>query len=265
MRATHHVILAAGLVLVGLAPALASAADGVLLVQTIASGTTKTTSQVQLEPNRIRTVVADGSGREQVVTFDGTRDVLFIVNMTSKSYTELTRADAAKMGGMMADAMAMMQEQLARMPPAQRKAMEEKMGPMMGSMAGSPAAGPQYKRVGSGQVGKWACERYDAFVNGAKTSEICTVQPQALGFSVADFGVLAKMADFVRSMVPSMANQVMGLGTPDQGFSGLPVRTVTTIGGTTAIVELTEVRRQTFDDASFLVPSGFTRQPMMGQ
>lgn len=244
-------------------PAAAQAADGVVLVQTITSGGETTTSQVQLEPNRIRTEVGGSSGSRQVIIFDGTREVLTIVDTANRSYTEMTRADAERMGGMMQGAMAMMQEQMAKMPPEQRKAMEEKMGAMMGAMGGgAPVARPEYKRVGSDQVGQWACERYDAFTNGEKTAELCTVDPQVLGFSMSDFSVLGKMTEFVRSMVPQLANQFVGLGTPEQGFDGLPVRTVTTAGGTTTTVVLTEARRETFADDLFEVPAGFDRRAM---
>jgi hypothetical protein len=175
------------------------------------------------------------------------------------------------MGGMMQGAMAMMQQQMANMSPAQRQMMEQKMAGMMGGgMAGAMAvARPEYKRVGTGKVGDWACTRYDGYASGQKTSEICTVDPKILGFTPDDFAVLGQLSDFVRSIMPQLGDQIVGLGTDDMGFSGLPVSTATTDprSGRTITMRTTEARRATFDDGDFAVPAGFTKQamPMMGQ
>jgi hypothetical protein len=243
-----------------LRPFALQAADGVLLVQSIASGTAAaTSSQVQIEPNRIRTEVQIG-GRHQAIVFDAAREVLLIVDPARKSYIEMTRADAERMSGMMQGAMAMMQEQMAKMPPAQRAAMEQKMAGLMGGTAAGGAP-PEYRRSGTDTVAKRTCDRYDVFTSGRKTSEICTVAPEALGLAAADFGVLAKLSDFVRLLVPQMAHQLLAVGTPTQGFSGLPVRTTTTMpDGATTTVTLTDARRATFEDAIFQVPAGYQKQ-----
>jgi hypothetical protein len=241
------------------------AADGIVLMQRMTGAAGSVVSQIQLEPNRARTEVTDPSGRRQIVIFDGALDTLLIVDPANKRYTEVTRADAARLGGMVQGAMAMMQEQLARMPPEQRKAMEAKMGALMGPLATASTARPTFKRVGTGQAGTWTCERYDGYLDAKKISEICTVSPQALGATAADFAVLARMVDFVRVMVPQLADQLVGVGTPEAGFSGIPVRMMSSIGPTPSTVEVTEVRRETFADALFTVPAGFERVALPGQ
>jgi hypothetical protein len=244
------------------ASASLSAADGVLMVQKITSGTTVSSSQSQMEATRMRTEVTDPSGRTQVVVFDATRDVLLVIDAAKKSYTEMTRADAERLGGMMSGAMARMKEQLAGLPPEQRAMMEKQMGPMMAGLNGGAVVRPEYRRNGTGQVGKWTCDKYDGFTAGQKTSEICTVDPRVLGLNVADFAVTAKMVAFVASMLPQMANQLVGIGTPELGFTGVPVRTAGTVGGNQVTMELTEVRRDTFADALFQAPPGFQKTPL---
>ena len=243
-------------------PSDLQAADGVLLVQSITSGTAAaTSSQVQIEPNRIRTEVLI-DGLRQAIVFDAAREVLLIVDPARKSYIEMTRADAERMSGMMQGAMALMQEQLAKMPPAQRAMMEQKMAGVLGGAAAS--ARPEYKRSGTDTVANRLCDRYDVSVSGKKTSEICTVAPEALGLAAADFGVLAKLSDFVRLLVPQMADQLLGVGTPAQGFSGLPVRTTTTMpDGATMTVTLTDARRATFEDAIFQIPAGYQKRSLL--
>lgn len=268
MRA--RVLLLSAFVVSALCPSASWAADGVLLVQSVNDGakTTATSSQVHLEPNRIRTEIHDGDGRRQVVIFNGATEVLYIVDPANRTYIELTKADAARMGSMMQGAMAMMEQQLANLPPAQRAMMEQKMAGMMSGGA-TAVARPEYKRVGTGKVGDRTCDRYDGYAAGRKTSEICTVAPEALGLSLADFGVLGKLSDFVRTIMPQLGDQIVGVGTPEQGFSGLPIRTATTDprSGRTITMQMTEARRATFEDTIFQVPAGFTKQamPMMGQ
>lgn len=249
-------------------PAVAHAADGVLLVQSVTSGTSPAiTSQIQLEANRMRTEM-DVDGRRQIIVFDGAKGLLHIIDPARKSYIEMTKADAERMGGMMQSAMAMMKEQMAKMPPAQRAQMEQKMAGLMG---GAAAAGPPpvYQRNGTDTVAKRACDKYDVLTSGKKTGELCTVAPTALGLAASDFAVLSQLTEFMRAIVPQMADRFPVVGTAAQGFSGFPIRMTNTMpDGTSMTMQVTDARRTKFDDASYAVPAGFQKQamlPSMGQ
>lgn len=253
--------------LAGLTAVPAAAADGVLLVQRVDDGanTTAASSQVQMEPNRIRTEVHDPAGRRQVLIFNGATEVLYIVDPAAQTYIELNKADAAKMGSMMSGAMAAMQQQMATMSPAQRQMMEQKMGIPAGGMS---VARPEYKKVGTGKAIGHACDRYDGYSAGRKTSEICTVAPETLGFALADFGVLGKLSDFMRTIMPQLGDQIVGAGSPELGYAGIPVRTATTDprSGRTVTMQITEARRATFEDSIFQVPAGYKKTALpMGQ
>lgn len=72
-------------------------------------------------------------------------------------------------------------------------------------------------------------------------------------------------ATFFKSAIPQGNNQFFGIGRiEDQGFSGFPVRSVFTFAGRQTTTELIEVSRQTFADALFAVPAGYTKQPSIG-
>lgn len=247
----------------------AAAADGVLLVQTVDDGakTTAASSQVQMESTRIRTEIHDGDGRRQVVIFNGATEVLHVVDPAARTYMEVTRADAEKLGGMMSAAMAAFQQQMTNMSPEQRQMMEQKMAGMLGGAAS--VARPEYKKVGTGKALGHACDQYEGYTAGRKTSEICTVAPETLGFSLADFAVLGKLSDFVRRILPQLGDQIVGAGSPELGYAGIPVRTATTDprSGRTVTMQVTEARRATFDDAIFAVPADYkqTAMPTMGR
>src|SRR5262249_49519099 len=242
----------------------ASADDGVLIVQKVTSGAgAAMTHQIQITPHPMRMEFAGATPRgSQVIVFHGSRQVMMMIDDANKHYSEITKADLDALSGMMAQ----MQDMLKNMPPEQRAQMEAMMkGRGAGGRAGAPGgAAPsktQYTRVGTDTVGKWKCDKYEGTKDGQKTSELCTVDPKALGFSMADFGVTKDMAAFFEKLMPADAAQMFRLGTPEEaGFSGVPVRTVNYIGGQTVTQELTDIKRQAFADTLFQAPAGYQKQ-----
>ena len=64
------------------------------------------------------------NGAVQAMIFDGGKQVLYIVDPARKTYMEMTKADADRLGAQVQGAMAQMQAQLEKLPPAQRAQME---------------------------------------------------------------------------------------------------------------------------------------------
>lgn len=241
------------------------AADGVLISQKISSNSgTTSTHQVQIEPHRMRMEMAGGArGGTQVFVFDGTREVMLMIDDAHKTYSEITKADLDAVGAQMSSAMSQMQEAMKNMPPEQRAQVEAMMRGrgMAARGAVAAAAKPVYKPAGTDTVGKWRCDKYDGYTDGQKTSEICTVDPKVLGFSAADFAVTKDLAAFFQKLMPANVSQMFRVGTPEEtGFSGVPVRSVTTIGSQTITSEITDVHRQAFPDSTFQVPAGYQKQ-----
>lgn len=239
------------------------AADGVLIVEKTTTGTATRTNQMQIEKTRMRGANAGANGEQQTMVFDGTKQVLWMINDTKKTYTEMTKADADRLGSQMSDAMAQMNAQMANLPPAQRAQMEAMMkGRGMPGAAG--VAKTEYRKVGTDKVGKWTCERYDGYQNNQKTTELCTVDAKDLGFALTDFDVARQLAEFFAKLVPQGADAMFRVGTAEaQGFSGVPVRR-TTLGPNGSTTEITEVSRQNFPDSTFALPAGYTKEEFPG-
>jgi hypothetical protein len=94
------------------------------------------------------------------------------------------------------------------------------------------------------------------------------VDPKVLGFAATDFEVAKQMAEFFKKMVPSMAEQMarqaFTLSSPEeQGFSGVPVRTIITVAGRQTTTEIVEAGRQTFPDSAYQVPAGYQKIDFM--
>ena|SRR5215831_2154885 len=267
--------------LAGIACAMAApawAADGVLIVQKVTKGGDTKTNQVQIDQHRMRAEIAGPGGAAQSMIFDGGRQVMMIIDDDHKTYSEITQADVDAMSQQMSAMMAQMQAATKNLTPEQRAAMESAMKGAAGRM-GAPAAGTTaktiYRKTGTDTVGKWTCDKYEGVRDGQKVQDVCTIDPKALGFTIGDFAVSKEMVDFFQKMVPPgmggrglNAGELFHIGSPeDQGFSGLPVRTVTYLNGqATATYELSDVKRQSFSDATFQAPAGYqkTASPFAG-
>ena len=240
------------------------AADGVLIVERTTSGGTSEVSQMQIERNRMRAEITGATGGKQTVIFDGVKQTIDILDTNRKTYNELTKADVDRLGGQMQDAMAMVQAQLASLPPDQRAQIEAMMrGRGVSMNAGAPAAKTTYRKTGTDKVGTWTCDVYEGTQNGQKTSQVCTVDPAALGLTASDFDAAQQLATFFAKILPQSADRLFSIGrAEDQGFSGVPVRRTYYDNGRETTAEITEISRQTFPDSVFAVPAGFTKVDM---
>ena len=240
-------------------PHVAFGAQGVVVVEKSTTNGTPRTSQVQMTAQRMRADVVVGTGTQTVI-FDGTKQLMYIVNTDRKTYNEMTKADVDQLGAQLSGAMAQMQQMLASMTPEQRAQMEAMMkGRGMPALAGLQAK-TEYKKGGTQRVGKWTCDVYELSAAGQKTGELCTVSPQTLGFTMADFEVSRQMASFLRGLIPQGADGVFQLGGTEQGFSGVPVRRAVNVLGQEIVSEVESVNRQDLPDSLFVVPAGFTKE-----
>ena len=139
---------------------VAQAADGVLLVtKTTTTGSEPRTNQVQIESKRMRAESTGATGEKMIVLFDGTKQVMRLIDNEKKTYTEMTKEDVDAIGGQMSAMMAQMEQQLKSLPPEQRAQVEAMMkGRGMGAGA-AVAPKVQYKKVGTDTVGKWTCDK----------------------------------------------------------------------------------------------------------
>lgn len=256
MRSTPALVAA----LVGSLSTSPLAADGVFIAQrmTPPDGAAQTI-ETQIEGQRMRTEIVGPGSLRQVALFDGVRQVMLLIDPARKSYREMSKADLDRLGAQMSDMMAKMKEALQKMPPEQRMKMESMM---KGGVPGGPVR-TEFKKTGSSKQGKWTCDTYEGFVNGQKTMDLCTVPPESLGLKASDFAVTRQMAEFFKGIAPQSADAIVQFGRPEeQGYSGIPVRTASSVAGRSTTTEVIDVGRRTFDATIFAVPAGFTKQTM---
>ena len=239
------------------------AAEGFLMVEQTVTGPTTHTTRVQLEPGHMRSEMTGPAGEKQIIVFDAAKQVIRMISVDRKSYTEMTKADADRIGGQLTAAMAAMNEKLAKMPPEQQAKLKAMIARQGGAAPGAAAAAkPEYRRAGTDKVGRWTCDKYEGFRNDERVAEICTVEPKMLGLTTADLEVSKQVGAFFRAMLPQAEDQLIGLATVEaQGFAGIPVRRIRYSGGKVqATSDVVEARRETFDASSYEVPAGFQKQ-----
>jgi hypothetical protein len=241
------------------------AAEGFLMVEKTVTGTATRTTSVQLERDRMRAELTGPAGDTMIVVFDGPQQVLRTISVARKSYTEMTKADADRIGAQVTMSVDAMKEKMAKLPPEQRAKMEAmmtKLGVMGPTAFAASATRPEYRRAGSDKVGKWTCDKYDGFRNGEKVAEVCAADPKTLGLTAADFEISKQVSAFFQKLLPQGEDQIMGIGTLDtQGFEGIPLRRIRYKAGKAEMTsEVTEVTRQNFAASSYDVPAGFQKQ-----
>jgi hypothetical protein len=229
-------------------PAFGQSANGIVITQRVTSAGAPMTVRMHMDGTRTRTEMSGPNGVTNVTIFDGGKQVLYTIDPARKTYSETTKADVERMGAQLRGAMAQMQAQLEKLPPAQRAQMNAMM------------KGVEQTRTGSDQVGGWTCEKYDLTLAGQRIGETCNVSLTTLGFVPADFDVMRQMGTFYSSMGPQTAGQFPGLSSIDpRGGSDFPVRTLMVAPGGHVTTEVIEAVRQTFSDSLFAVPDGFTK------
>jgi len=239
----------------------AQAADGLLIVTKVTSGTgAPHVNQTQIDSTRMRAESTGPTGGKQVVMFDGTKQVMTLIDPDKKTFTEITKSDVDAMAAQVAPMLAQAQEMMKNLPPEQRAKYEEMMKGRGMTVPGAAAPKTQYRKTGTDKVGNWTCDKYEGYNGEQKTSELCTVDPKTLGFTASDLAVAGQMAAFFKSFLPQMADAGFKVGTvADQGFSGVPVRQTFNIAGRQTVMEITDVSRHAFPDAVFQVPAGYQK------
>ena len=182
----------------------------VLTATQASAGVVATTTQTELDSKQVKTsMVYVDTDRLKIATpdsiliFRGDRNLVWVVDAQSRSYTELTgeavQRMAGQVSGAMAAAQARMQEELAKMPP-ERRAQLEAMLASRGGLAGlagtgQPARTPQVSYVkagGSKTVGSWRCDLYNRNLDGRKDQDVCIAPISAASLSPADFQVFER-------------------------------------------------------------------------
>jgi hypothetical protein len=201
----------------------------------------------------------------RVVIVDGKSKRLLFLDLENKAYTEMTEADMARLRTQMAEQRKQMQTQIDKLPPDQRKQMEEMMQGHGGAepLAQAPSE-LTFERLGQHRnVNGWACEMYRVLEGGKPQEEDC-IAPWGKGLVArSDFAVVDQIeSSFSHSLGVKDEHRAMGELSK---FPGFPVaRTRIFPDGTKQPAEqLRSVSHERIPADKFSVPAGFKKREQL--
>jgi hypothetical protein len=239
-------------------------------------GDTTYSGKLFVEGDRVRMqgTQSDKEGDlEGTVIFRPQPEALLILNDDEKTYFEVTRDDAKRIGSAIDTARTQMQAQLEKMTPEQRAMVEQAMGSLGGAgvkPAAKKAAEPP-KAVANGAtdtVNGFACRGFDVVRSGKKIAEVCVAAWSDLGLAAADVDGLRKLVAFQQQMVAEVGWDGMETAPGAEAFEvmdqikGFPVRVRSLSGKRPMVMRVVKVERQSIDPTMFQVPSGYSKGVM---
>lgn len=143
----------------------------------------------------------DASRADYVIFRD---DVLYIVETGERSYTTMDRRSVEAMAGQMGSAMKEMREQLAKLPPDQRKMMEQMMGGNMPGAKAPPAPLVARDLGRSEKVEGRSCRVWELSRNKVVESQICVVPFSELPGKEDVLGLMQRMSALMKPLADAM-------------------------------------------------------------
>lgn len=218
--------------------------------------------QLFVEPDRLKLPRDNGgviyrADQEKTYTFDDARKV----------FTEVSRESLGQMRQQMDAAMAQVRQQMASMPPDQRKMVEEMLAKQGGGVAATGAApAVTYEKSGGREtVGKWSCEGYARLEDGRKAQDLCVARIADLGLARDDLKAFTSMSAMMKDGLGRNPGAAMDFDAMSKaiGFDGIPLRTVTYMpNGTRRQITVKSVERRALPPGTFELPAGYARQEM---
>jgi hypothetical protein len=210
------------------------------------------------------------------VLFRSKPESLVFLNASDKSYMEMTRADAKRIGAAIEGARNQMQAQLQKMTPEQRAIFEQAMAGVGGgalAKAGKPKKAPEPAKViatgTSDKVGDYSCKGYEVVRGGKKIAEACVAPWSDLGFAQADVEGLRKLAAYQQQLFAEVNFEGLDSAPGAEAFEvmeqlgGFPVRVKTLVEGKPPLsMRVVKVERKDLDPKLFEIPAGYSKRDM---
>jgi hypothetical protein len=205
------------------------------------------------DAGRLRVESTSEEGEEAVVIFLSDRKTAWLISPGDATYVELTPAKVAELQRRIEAEQQRQAEELAKLPPEQRQAMEELMAAVSG-----PAAALTFNAVARDEkLDGYTCTRYEALEGESRVAEVWTASLDQLQLTSQEYEPLREMG---RMMEPLGAAKPLAQLMQTASLEGVPVRTVSYADG----VALSEDRvvgaeRRTLEPRLFELPRGLRR------
>lgn len=256
-------LLAAGLAVLS-APALADSTLNFELRDLKKKDVSTSTQVCRISGHNL---AVDVTGAEQArMIFLGDKQTIYIINDKDKNYMLLDKAGMEAMAAQIDEASAMLQAQLAKLPPEQRAMMEKNMAKMMG---GAAARTHEYVSASETKsINGFGCHRVDIMTDEVKTGESWNAAIDALKVPASDYQIyrdfMAMLDPLVKSSRQMLGGLNLGGGEDHKGGKGPAEFSVLTrfLDGekVRSEVELKSIDHAAVDASAFQLPEGYKQK-----
>jgi hypothetical protein len=227
--------------------------------------------QMFVTKDKLKADMPTGTGEgASTVIFRGDKDLLWVIDHEKKSYTVLDKETLEEVSGKMDAMMKQMEEQLAKLPPEQRKMIEEQM---KGNLPGGQEVkmpSVEVKKTGrKDKIAGHSCVLHEVLVDGEKDSEVWVASWGDVGVTEDDFQAFRDMAGFFESMFESSSFLQQGVdqAQPFQimdEVDGFPVliRDIEN-GEIESETVLRSIDKRSLGSEVFEIPEGYKETKMM--
>ena len=206
--------------------------------------------------------------------FRADRPVMWVLDPTAKTYTEIDARTVAQMRTTLEAARGELQARLEKLSP-EKRALAEKAMQAMGGAGRSPeprATPVPAILVPTGQastISGFACRNFEVRRGTTRIAEACVATWTDVGIEKADLEPLRRFAAFQREMAQAAGLSDLTAGRVDpfevmDRADGLPVGVVTLRDGKReAEMRIVSVKRGSLDPGLFDVPAGYTARNVL--
>jgi hypothetical protein len=239
-------------------------ADATLGIETTgASAQAPQVTRAYLQQDKLKIEIASGTTPQEII-FRGDLGQLWIVDRAARSYRTVDRKQMQAMGQQMDAALKSLESDLDRLPPAERKRVEQLMLGEKPSLAES--ATTEFRKTDrQDTIDGFPCIGYDYYRGGEKVGEAWLASWDAIGVDRQTFAVFESFQEFLKPAGSGSALK-RGLRADLANLSrldGFPL----VIRDVKDSKVVSESRMRIIDRGSvasdqFEVPSGFTEQAL---
>lgn len=227
---------------------------------------------LMVDGDKIRVTSQDGSGTDMI--FDASTSTMITLEHNRKRYMELDEATVQELASQIENAMAEMEKQLASMPPAQRKMMENMM---KGKMQGMGEVLPEltFKRTGESDTKHgYKVEKVLLLKDGVESSELWVADWDEVQGSKELMKSFKAMSEMFNDMMKAfakgpMAGMIAKNATSNwfgqiEDLGGMPIVSTELNGNGKGKTQMTlsSVEERDFEPSTFEVPKGYKKQKM---
>ncbi|MBD5778825.1 hypothetical protein IEN85_04930 [Pelagicoccus sp. NFK12] len=227
---------------------------------------------LMVEGHQLRITSQDKGSSDMI--FDASTSTMTILEHDRKRYLQLDKETVAELASQIEDAMAEMEKQLASLPPAQRKMMENMM---KGKMQGMGEALPvlSFNRTGESDTKSgYDVEKVILLKDGVATSELWVADWDDVEGSEELMVSLKAMAGMFKDMMKAFSKGPMagmiGANASSNWFGqiedlgGIPIVTaeLDASGKAKSQTSLSKVEEREIEASAFEIPKGYKKQKM---